>query len=109
MVSATAQIISTKVISLLPVIAAASETAAGVLTDRWSPLINLGAIGCVLGWFLIKLEPRLRRMEQAIDRSSRAQLMLLIGIRGIEPAVKDQAQTLLKEIEEAQERRQEAV
>jgi hypothetical protein len=95
-----------KAVAFLPVLAAGAETAAGVITDRWSPLINLGAVGCVLAWFMFRMEPRLRRMEQAIDRMSRAIMLAALSMKGVSPALKEQATAVLKEIEDAQERRE---
>jgi hypothetical protein len=106
LMTAPAQIVATKLVALLPILAAAGETATGVLTDRWSPLINLGAIGCVLIWFLVKTEPRLRRMEQAIDRQSKSLMIAVISMRGVEGPVKEQAQAMLDEIKSAEERRE---
>lgn len=101
-------IVTGKFAAFLPFIAAAAETAAGVITDRWSPLINLGAVGCVLAWFMFRMEPRMRRMEQAVDRFSRTVLLAVVSMRGVDPPIKEQAQAVLKEIDDAQERRDQA-
>ncbi len=83
---------------LVPVVAVAAE-AATALSNTWSPLINLGAIGCVLAWFLIRAEPRMSRIERAIDRSSRAVLIAALAMSEASPGVRDQAKELIREID----------
>lgn len=96
--------ILTKHPTVLAVLAAGAE-ASTIVADRWSPLINLGAVGCILAWFLIKLEPRMRRIEQAIDRASRAQMLAVMSMHGIPANIREQAEGLKQEIEAADERR----
>lgn len=69
------------------------------MDQQLGPLINLGAVGCVLAWFMFKAEPRLKGLEESIDRNTRALLLAIISIEGLSPGVKDQVNTLLKEVE----------
>ena len=80
-------------------LAVIAQTATGFVTDKWSPLINLGAIGCVLAWFLIRAEPRLGKIERAIDRSSRALMIATLAMRGQD--VREEAHDLAKEVDDA--------
>lgn len=66
------------------------------------PLLNLGAIGAVLAWFLIQLIPRLERIERALDRLTRAQMLTLISRKDAPPEVKALARDLVGEVEEAE-------
>jgi len=98
---------------ILPVVAIAADAAAvtadatDALTATWSPLINIGAIGCVLAWFLIRAEPRLGRIERAIDRSTRANLIMaqimsdIAEHRRVSETTKVQAKELIKEVDDA--------
>lgn len=99
-------ILGIKLLTLLPILGFLAEAATGVLTDQWGPLINLGAVGCVLAWFMFRTEPRLRRMEQAIDRSSRALMIVTMSIRRLAPEIKEQAESLISELEDAKERQE---
>lgn len=86
--------------------AAVGEAAAGTgLADKWGPLVNLGAIGCVLFWFLLKTDPRLRRIEEAIDRNSRANLLAVLSMNGVPSHVKKQAEAIIGELDKASDRR----
>lgn len=88
---------------LLVVLLAETTAAAGnVLTDKWGPLINLGAIGVVLFWFLWKTEPRLRRIEDAIDANSRTVLIAVMAMESVPDFVKTQAAEQLKKLDVVQ-------
>lgn len=65
------------------------------------PLINIGAIGCVLAWFLIKLDPRIKSMEDAIDRNTKSMLLIVINSQTASPGLKNVAQEIIKELEES--------
>jgi hypothetical protein len=66
------------------------------------PLLNLGAIGAVLAWFLVNLGPRLERIERAIDRLTRAQMLTLLSRPDVPEPVKRLAGDLVKELDHAQ-------
>ena len=70
-----------------------------------TPLLNGGAIACVLAWFMFKAEPRLKGIEDAIDRQSRALLMWMLQQEGAGAGIKTQATTLLAEVTEAENAR----
>lgn len=60
-------------------------------------LANIGAVGAILAWFLWQTNPRLDRIEKAIDRQTRAILLTLVSRPEIQGAVREQARLLLKE------------
>jgi hypothetical protein len=88
------------------VIFAAAETAQAV-TDGWQALLNMGAIGCVLVYQLARAEPRLQRIERAIDRQSRGGLIMgqmmddIASGRKVSEMTKVQARDLINEIDAA--------
>lgn len=66
-----------------------------------APLFQVGAIGAILAFLLLKTEPRLRGMEAAIDRNSRALMLSLLAGEQVSAALKAQAQALLEELHDA--------
>lgn len=97
--------------SLTVPVLAMSADAANAISGSWSPLVNLGAIGCVLAWFLIRAEPRMGRIERAIDRSTRGNLVLALVMadvaegRDVTEVAKKQATNLIREIDDATDER----
>lgn len=73
--------------------------AAGELGD-FAPLVNAFGIAAVLAFVLTKLEPRLRNIETAIDRMSRALLLVVVSKDGPSTAEREQAQIILDELGE---------
>lgn len=71
-----------------------------------APLLNVGAIGVVLAWLMWRVEPRMKANEAATDRNTRATLLLLIEIPAIAEAVKEQAQNLVAECDDAAKKRE---
>lgn len=67
------------------------------MTELLTPLLNVGAVGVVLAWFMMRLEGKVAHLEQAADRNTRAMMLLLIGINGLSPQEKRQAKDLLRE------------
>lgn len=65
------------------------------------PLIQLGAVGGVLVWFMFKTEPRLRGVEAAIDRMARSILLLVVSIPHATDTAKEQAKGIITEIDDA--------
>lgn len=74
-------------------------------TDWMSTLFQLGACGAVLAWFMFRSEPRLRAIEAAIDRMARAVLLLVVALPGANPASKESAKDILRELDEAEKKR----
>ena len=68
---------------------------------EFAPLINLGAVGVVLGWFMFRMEPRLEQIEAAIDRLARAQMLLVVAQPDTSPNIRAQAQAILKELDDS--------
>ena len=73
------------------------------LVELLSPLIDNGILGAILAWFMFKTEARLRGIEDAIDRANRAILIASLSMRGFD--VKSEVQSLQREVEVAQEKR----
>lgn len=64
----------------------------------WAPLVNTGAIGCVLIWFMLRAEPRFRAIEASIDRVSRVLSLAIIAMRSCDAVVKEQAEEIVREL-----------
>lgn len=80
-----------------------------MVMDNLSPLINLGAIGAVLWWFLTQTNPRLdavqrelrdmgNQVQRSLDRLTRAQMLTLISRTDVPDAIKREAREILKEV-----------
>lgn len=67
-------------------------------------LINLGAVGAILAYFLVRTDPRLERLENAVDRLARAQMLMLIASPVTDEAIKRQAQSIINELDAAEKR-----
>lgn len=65
----------------------------------WAPLINTGAIGIVLGWFMIRMEPRMRAIEASIDTVSRALMLSVLSMKFGDRGLQEQAQAIIAEID----------
>ena len=61
-------------------------------------LVNLGAVGIVLAWFMWRTEPRLERIERAMDRFTRAQLIEALYRPGSDESAKRMARQMLREM-----------
>jgi hypothetical protein len=74
-----------------------------------SPLLQFGGVGVCLAWFMMRSEPRLRAIEAAIDRITRALIVLSISIASAlealhwyaAKAIRVQAEPIEKELDEA--------
>lgn len=79
-------------------------------SDPLASLLNVGAVGGVLGWFLWQTNPRLIRVEEAIiavsreqtaasDRQTRAMLILAMSLPMAPQAARDSARDQLAEMD----------
>lgn len=94
--------IATTLISISVFVSAAVFLAdSGGSGFTWQPIINLGGIGLVLAWVLWKLEPRMRGLEAAIERNTRANLVMIIEIKRTSEEAKKAAQEMIDEIDQA--------
>lgn len=75
---------------------------------EWTPLLNMGAVGVVLAWFLWKDEPRKRAMERAIEQNTLTLTILLIEIERTSPQAKEQAELIKSAIHKARRARGES-
>lgn len=57
-----------------------------------------GVAGVVLFWFMLRAESRLDRLERAIDRLSRTQLLALLDDERTSEQVRRQARAILAEM-----------
>lgn len=66
-------------------------------------IYSVGGIMGVLGWFMYRLEPRLRSMEYTIQQASKSQLLHTIAIADAQNngAIVEQAKAIIKEIDES--------
>ena len=70
----------------------------------WSSLINLGAVGAVLLWFMVRAEPRLKALERATDRQTRAMILLTLNLPSSSDQIKSLGHDILNEMEHDQDR-----
>lgn len=61
-------------------------------------LYQLGVTGVVLAWFMFRVEKRMDRVELALDRLTRTQLLTLLARPDVEDAIKTQVRTILAEM-----------
>lgn len=81
--------------------------ALGSLGVELTPLLNLGAVGAIAGYLLLKNEPRLKGVEQAVDRLTRGLMLSVLANEQVSLQLKAQATELLSELHDAEERRRE--
>jgi hypothetical protein len=79
--------------------------ALGSLGVELTPLLNLGAVGAIAGYLLLKNEPRLKGVEQAVDRLTRGLMLSVLANEHASLQQKAQATELLQELHDAEERR----
>lgn len=84
---------------------AAVEGTSSFLPAEIAPLANLGAIGCVLLWFMLRSEPRMQKQTEAIERMTKMIGYAVIALEQSAPAVKKQVQLLVDEVEGEEARR----
>jgi len=66
--------------------------------EFFNGLLQLGGIGSVLAWMLYRSDLRMERMERALDRLTRAQMLMLISREDVDPPIKAQARAILQEM-----------
>jgi hypothetical protein len=62
-------------------------------------IVNVFGVAGVLAWFLWQIGPRLERVERAIDKLTRAQLLTVLGLPNSPEHVKKTVQRELDELE----------
>lgn len=84
----------------LAVLGAAMLGAAWIQTmdPFWNSLLNFGALGVIVAWFMFRTESKLDRIERSLQRFARAQLIATLGQPNIDERVKRQAQRALKDL-----------
>lgn len=66
--------------------------------DSLAGLLNFGAIGSVLAWMLWRSDARQEKIERALDRLTRAQMLTLLARTDVDDHIKVQAKSLLREL-----------
>jgi hypothetical protein len=61
-------------------------------------LLNFGVAGGVLYWFMIKFETRMRRVEEALDRQTRATVLDIMTRPTASPVARAEAHKIANEI-----------
>lgn len=70
-----------------------------------APILNTGAMGFIVAWFLLKLDPRLVRIEEGQDRLAKAINLHILAMDLVPEAIRRQAQTNLEELNDAEKSR----
>lgn len=66
-----------------------------------APVMNLGAMGCILLWFMFRSEARQKAQEEATDRLTRSITLALLA-QQIPPYMETACHNILKETEVAE-------
>ena len=90
----------------IPSLAATAGAVGDGSAPWWAPVVNMGAIGCVLLWFMLRMEPRMKALEAAQDRSNRTDLLRLAASPHVIPELKEEAASIMREIDAAQAARE---
>jgi hypothetical protein len=61
-------------------------------------LLNVGAIGVVLAWFMFRMERKLDRMSYEVNRLTRAVLLEIVSRPGVSLSVTREAEELLRDL-----------
>lgn len=69
-------------------------------TTLLAALINYGALGTVLAWHLWRTDRRLDRLERALERWARVQLLTVLAQHDVEATVREQVRHMLAELEQ---------
>lgn len=68
-------------------------------TPDWSVVVGQFGIAGVLGFILVKLEPRLKAIEVSSDMLSRSMLLLVVALDQANDATKQSARSLIRTID----------
>jgi hypothetical protein len=68
---------------------------------QYAPLVNVGAVGLILWWFMQRAEVRFKAIEDAIDRSTKSQMLSILSRNDVRPEIKAEAQAVLDEVKDA--------
>lgn len=63
------------------------------------PLLNVGAVGAILWWFMTRLERFMRDNTRSQDRLTRSILLLNVSLPSATPRIKEQARHIMHELE----------
>lgn len=70
------------------------------MTDQFLlQIVQVGAVGATLAWFLIRLDPRIKHLEEAINRMVRAQMLFILASEYTPESYRREARSILQEIE----------
>lgn len=82
--------------ALMPSLAVVGEDFMGAL----APLIQVGAVGAILAWYLVKQEPRLRAIEFELQTQSRAILLNTLANPHASAQIREAAFEMKEQIED---------
>jgi hypothetical protein len=71
----------------------------------YTQLYVFGPLGIFCGWFMWRMEGRMKASEAALDRAVRTISLLMIEIPAIADAVKNQQKEIVTELDEAKRQR----
>lgn len=77
----------------------------------WQPLVQVGAVGAVLIWFMLRAEKRMeeqarsnRQLAKSIDQATQTHLLTLAGLKSLDRTiVRDLANQLEQDIKHKEE------
>ena len=75
------------------------EIGTGGGTSLLQPILNVGAVGAILWWFMTRLERFIHDNTKALDRLTRSNLLLVISMPSTTPRAKEQARNIMAELE----------
>lgn len=68
--------------------------------EQWiMPILQTGAVGAVLVWFMLRAEGRMKAIETAIDRAARANLVLAMALDPAGNKIREHARAIDAEID----------
>lgn len=74
--------------------------------EGWAmPLVQLGVSGVVLLWFMFRCEGRMNDLKDAMEMLTKAHLLSVIANQESSKAVRDQAEQIIRDLEDRIARR----
>lgn len=77
-----------------------ATAASGDFMGALAPLIQVGAVGAILAWYLVKQEPRMRAIEFELQTQSRAILLNTLANPHASAQIREAALELKEQVED---------
>jgi hypothetical protein len=90
---------ATAIISVAALFPSITAVTNGDFMGALAPLIQVGAVGAILAWFLVKHEPRMRAIEFELQTQSRAILLSTLANPHASEQIREAATELKDEVE----------